>query len=197
LAQPAEAKIIYTRTWWNVVDGTRLHLNNRGPADFSFRSYPDCPSGGPSCETYRKLVPLSGNAFAGRSGFPLALPKEAVIGPQDSWVSKPGMMAYVLFSGTKILRYSGNWVDIRNHYLGLQFSIHGKTRYGWARLTLKFTSKNRLGITATLTGYAYESIPGKSIVAGDIKGADVVKRQPATLGHLARGASVLGTWRGK
>jgi hypothetical protein len=36
------------------------------------------------------------------------------------------------------------------------------------------------------TGYAYETIPGKAIVAGKTKGPDAEK-QPATLGRLALG----------
>jgi hypothetical protein len=40
-----------------------------------------------------------------------------------------------------------------------------------------------------LTGYAYETIPNKPIIAGKTKGPDVFTVQPGSLGHLARGAS--------
>jgi hypothetical protein len=53
------------------------------------------------------------------------------------------------------------------------------------------------GITAVLTGYAYETIPGKPIITGKTKGPDVVTLQPATLGHLATGASAIPAWRVK
>ena len=52
-------------------------------------------------------------------------------------------------------------------------------------------------ITATLTGYAYETIPGKGIVAGQTKGPDVTALDPAHLGRLAAGASATPAWRMK
>jgi hypothetical protein len=53
------------------------------------------------------------------------------------------------------------------------------------------------GITAVVTGYAYETIPNKPIITGKTKGPDVVTLQPATLGHLATGASAMPAWRVK
>jgi hypothetical protein len=50
-------------------------------------------------------------------------------------------------------------------------------------------------IKAVLTGYAYETVANKSIVAGKTKGADVVAVQLVSLGHLAQGASAISAWR--
>jgi hypothetical protein len=50
-------------------------------------------------------------------------------------------------------------------------------------------SLKRGQIAATLTGYAYETIPNKPIITGETKGPDVITLDPATLGHLAVGAS--------
>jgi hypothetical protein len=62
-------------------------------------------------------------------------------------------------------------------------------------------------IKATLTGYAYESIPNKPIIAGRTKGPDEASfegpnaaltlptREPATLAALAMGAPGLSIWR--
>jgi len=58
-------------------------------------------------------------------------------------------------------------------------------------------------LTTTLTGYAYETIPGKAIIAGKTKGSDDVEPtalnrpalQPATLGVLALGAPGSAIWR--
>jgi hypothetical protein len=44
-------------------------------------------------------------------------------------------------------------------------------------------------IQATLTGYAYETIPNKRIIAGQTKGNDGMTLRPASLGSLAAGAS--------
>jgi hypothetical protein len=99
------------------------------------------------------------------------------------------------------------WVNggkgIKNHYLGLKFKVKGKFHFGWARLTVT-TSRN--SFTAKLTGYAYETIPGDAIVAGQTKGSDdgiqesnafprVPASQRATLGMLAIGAPALSIWR--
>ncbi len=75
---------------------------------------------------------------------------------------------------------------VKDRYLGLKFYIDGKPHYGWARLDVSFKPQ----LHATLTGYAYETVPRKPIIAGKTKGPDVVTVQPITLGHLARGASV-------
>jgi uncharacterized repeat protein (TIGR03803 family) len=82
---------------------------------------------------------------------------------------------------------------------GLKFKIKGRFHFGWARLTVTTTknefTETRLLFTATLTGYAYETIPGKGIVAGKAKGPDVITVDPASLGHLAAVASALPAWR--
>jgi len=46
-----------------------------------------------------------------------------------------------------------------------------------------------------MSGYAYETIPNKPITAGKTEGPDVITVQPATLGHLAAGASAIPAWR--
>jgi hypothetical protein len=80
----------------------------------------------------------------------------------------------------------GQWKNVTNRYLGFKFDVKGKAHYGWARLNVSFNPKN-LKITATLTGYAYETIPNKPIIAGKTKEADDGVDQPATLGRLALG----------
>jgi len=88
---------------------------------------------------------------------------------------------------------SGQWLPTKNRYLGLRFVIKGQIHYGWARATASQTSK-RMGntsITATLTGYAYETVPNKPIITGKTEGPDVITMQPdvrpGSLGGLARG----------
>jgi hypothetical protein len=92
----------------------------------------------------------------------------------------------------------GRWPNTKNHYLGLSFKINGQTHFGWARLNVLTNTNND---TAYLTGYAYETIPGKGIVAGQATGtADDAKLnpqpsnedQPASLGKLALGAAKPG-----
>jgi hypothetical protein len=82
----------------------------------------------------------------------------------------------------------GPWANdgkgVNDRYLGLRFVINSEIHYGWARFNVRIWN----AIFATLTGYAYETIPNKSIIAGRTKGPDVITLQPGSLGHLARGA---------
>ena len=64
----------------------------------------------------------------------------------------------------------GNWFDV-TAYLGLQFLINGETHYGWAAVDVVFdTSQRPWTFSATLTGYAYETVAGQSIAAGRTSG---------------------------
>jgi len=84
----------------------------------------------------------------------------------------------------------GEWANVKDRYLGLAFTIHGKYHYGWARLNVE-ASRKPFGATAILTGYAYETIPNRAIIAGRERGtdspADHPSVSPATLGRLALG----------
>jgi hypothetical protein len=77
----------------------------------------------------------------------------------------------------------GQWYNVKHHYLGLRFRIKGELHYGWARLSVidKYPR-----YYAVLTGYAYETIPNKAIIAGKTHGPDVIAKH-ATLGELALG----------
>jgi hypothetical protein len=66
------------------------------------------------------------------------------------------------------------------------------------------TLQTQQKFSATVTGYAYETIPGKAIVAGATKGPDDAEPtaalsshtpEPVTLGALALGAPGLSIWR--
>jgi hypothetical protein len=70
-------------------------------------------------------------------------------------------------------------------YLGLRFVIAGKLHYGWARLDV--TGNGEGVFNAVLTGYAYETVANKGIVAGRTKGPAVIALEPGSLGALAAG----------
>ena len=111
--------------------------------------------------------------------------------------------------------WGGPWVNggkgVKNRYLGVKFQINGHSHFAWARLTVTTTPPH--DFKATLTGYAYETIPGKAIIAGQTKGSDddaenslgqpnpapqtMPTPEPATLGALAMGAPGLSIWRRK
>jgi hypothetical protein len=193
LAQPAEAKIIYTPThqvikpnsMYNVLD-----LNKDGITDFFFE------------DKFHGSFYCASLYFFGRTGAEnwvsdgdvLALRKGTKIGANRPWSGTSGGIAHMaedrfLTGGTFSSR--GNWASVTNRYLGLRISVNHERHYGWARMTVKIDSKT-CEITAVLTGYAYETIPNKKIIAGKTHGRD-----EATLGHLATGASAIPAWRVK
>jgi len=92
----------------------------------------------------------------------------------------------------------GYWANVRNRYLGLKFEINGQIHYGWARLSVQ---RQQYHLTATLTGYAYETIPNTEIKAGQTSGGDDESSagsslpnsdnsQLSSLGALALGARI-------
>lgn len=103
---------------------------------------------------------------------------------------------------SKAVFYEGHWANsgkgVRSRYLGLKFMIKGEMHYGWARFNVSFPHQT---VCAVLTGYAYETIAHKAIVAGKTKGPDNVSveeseatltvptRKPASLGMLAGGSN--------
>jgi hypothetical protein len=63
--------------------------------------------------------------------------------------------------------YRGSWGYWggygKNRCLGVRFLIHGEVHYGW----IGFRGVRSFPVSAKLYGYAYETTPGKGIVAGD------------------------------
>ena len=66
----------------------------------------------------------------------------------------------------------GNWTSKKDRYLGLKLISNGQTYYGWARLSVSVSSN---AASCTIKDYAYESTPGKSIIAGDTGESSVTK----------------------
>jgi hypothetical protein len=201
-AQSAEAKIVYTQT--HVVIGTNrvyaLDLNHDGIADFKIDNHSFFTD--TIVATLSAVPAQANNTVVGRQpqiGFPYyayALMRGVTIGPKQLFAG-----AWMAWSDGA--NRAGQWVNVRSRYLGLKFHINGKIHYGWARLNVTVGNSR---ISATLTGYAYETIPNKAIIAGATKGQDAAEPaasftmptpEPVTLGALAMGAPGLAIWRRK
>jgi hypothetical protein len=197
LAQPAEAKIVYTPAHLKFTRNTEvlLDLNRDGLPDFrianNFSNFGNRNS-------YRLFVSAYSqpNSIQGMED-PFALRAGARIGPKQHFSHLATSMAHFYTSSGRITTSSGPWKNVKNRYLGFKFRINGKTHYGWARLSVTMHRNGVYGISALLTGYAYETVPNRLIIAGKTKGTDVVTFEPATLGHLARGATAISSWRVK
>ncbi len=202
LARASEAKVVYTETHQVTHAHFPLYidLNHDGIRDFVLRttyyrgSYFEV---GLDAFGYRKNA-VAGKRFKSSGGYffsaAYALPAGARIGPERKFPVRFPFMAVELFSGVGTGQDSdlGPWVGkgngVGNRYLGLKFVIHGKVHYGWARLSVTLGHHWQYGdVSATLTGYAYETIPNKAIITGKTKGEDVIMFYPDTLGDLAAG----------
>ena len=186
LAQPAEARIVYTKTYLVIAGAERynLDLNHDKITDFSVVNFftTTCPD---SCVQVLYLKPAAGNSEVGSIKsfvhFAAAMKEGSVIGPKAHFLAGSAIMREAFSTQPSV----GPWNNVKNRYLGLKFQIKGKTHYGWARL--KVTGSGLGTIVATMTGFAYETIPNKAIVAGKTKGTGDRVDQFATLGGLALG----------
>jgi hypothetical protein len=230
LAQPAEAKIVYTPA--NIqISGKPLpiDLNHDGVVDFFLFHYGFHTSTGgnallacldPFFNGTRSVCVSSStvkNAFRvvesnGAEWGAAVKPGAKIVGGDRFRSANYANMGQVNFpTSTQKPQWRGPWVNggkgVKDRYLGVEFQINGRFHFGWARLTVKTQGTE---FTATLTGYAYETIPGKGIVAGQTKGTgeSAVEQpdaaltnplpnipQPATLGALALGSPGPSIWR--
>ncbi len=214
LAQPAEAKIIFTSAHIPIIGNgpaVPIDLNHDGITDFSIVfAYG-------TCEHSKKGIHKLGCSFASFDIF--AGQPANQIGSSQTF--NGAQCAALLHDGRAIgpgKKFRGSEAELfgalgtsgffasecpftgkgnPGGFLALQFVVGSNTFYGWALVQLTSTGP-------VLAGYAYENTPGTSITAGDIKGAEkadashapaVMDPQPATLGILANGARGLPFWR--
>jgi len=206
LAPPAEARIVYTPAHIKILPLHKnpLDLNHDGVTDFSFTNFGGGGQSVYSLLRIRPIPPTGGNAIIGQNNSfnsAFALPARFRIGPAGQ-KSHTMYMAGWESNGTGQTHFVGQWANggkgVKKRYLGLKFIIKGKTHFGWARLDVTVTKGGTGGhLSALLTGYAYETIPDKPIIAGKTMGSDIITVQLASLGHLAAGASAIPAWRVK
>jgi hypothetical protein len=212
LAQAAEAKIVYTPANVSINPHVpyKLDLNHDRIADFTFSIYTFSHSGSGGREFFATMIvggaQKSNAEVVGSKGLARAFGPGRRIGLKAA-VKGYALMGHCLKqvnSMSSVDTSRGNWLNVTNRYLGLRFTVKGKTHFGWARLTVAGCAVN-----ANLTGYAYETIPNKPIVTGKTKGPDhasieesnsslnLPTPQPPTLGALATGTPGLSIWRRK
>lgn len=216
LAGPAEAKIVYTHADKSIMPNHTipLDLNHDGTIDFRFkdmhftsRTYGFDHTGILSILPARQANKIEGYSRTNRH-YASALQAGVTIGPKGPFKSGARVMATV-FSDTGARRAvsnscNGPWSKGNNRFLGLEFLINGKVHFGWARLSVTCRGTD---VLATLTGYAYETVPNRPIIAGKTSGRDDAIEElnpasvtgltprPASLGLLAMGEPGLSVWR--
>lgn len=176
LSEPARAKIVYTPVRLKLPctdEGSgnglyQLDLNRDKIADFNLYCHGNSGDGGGvwigPVNKQNKIWTASTTQYR-RKGWAAALSSGVAIKPNRNFqTGDHGMMGWE--TGGTTFQISGPWVDLTNRYLGLKFLVKGKPHFGWARLNVAF----RPNFThATLTGYAYETVPNKPIITGKTK----------------------------
>ena len=205
-ADTAEASVVYTQAnlaFSNNQD-CRLDLNGDGVADFVLRDKVIDHSSGHDIvlsvlgqaagNSVMGIVSNNGRAFADarNQGAKISFAAGLPFGILGAFSSSCAGNHYVF----------GRWVNVQNKYLALKFVVDGEIHFGWARLSVHVNSEF---LNAYLTGYAYETVPGKAIVAGQT--SDVAENAgaledfalpsvpPPSLGLLALGADGVSIWR--
>jgi len=191
LAPNSEAKIIYTPTHRVIADGNsyKLDFTGIGTTDLIIQNEYNY-WGLRSQELAAKQA--GSNQIAHNYFGAVAMSRGQQIGPKCAFSGGIEVMAELTSRGNSSGVF-GSWINVNNRYLGVRFYIKGEVHYGWARLNVQVQLP--LTITATLTGYAYETVPNLPIIAGKTKGPDIVTVQPASLGRLAQGSAGLAAWR--
>ena len=173
LAPPAEGRIIYTAANLPLMNQNQVFfdLNHDGINDFSFYGQSISRR---SVSTFLFRLTASpaqqGNAIWGvesheHASCAASLPRGTRVGSKRpfqanrvvllDWSGGPN-------GGTAYCPWTGK---TGTAYLGLKFSIKGKTHFGWARVK----TASIFPYKVLLTGYAYETIPNKPIMTGATK----------------------------
>jgi len=207
LTARSEGEIVYKQTHRVIGDGAsfNLDLTGDGTVDLTLanKHHVLCTTDGfCSSSQYLDATMAGANRVVYNVYGAVAMKPGMQIGPKNVWRGGIQNMA-VMLGGFGTSGVGGSWVNVKNRYLGVKFTIKGQTHYAWARLNVQVQLPQT--ITATLTGYAYETIPNKPIVAGETKGPDAELAFPPsfkthtmeapTLAALALGAPGLSIWR--
>jgi len=202
LATPSEAEIVYTPTnvkipvrTFQLGFGYKLDLNGDGIADFELMNSTFAHGGNAF------VAPVvQGNKVVGFGSYASALVPGVTVGSGGPFAHRAqGTFMANWIESSGVISSFGPWRNTRNRYLGFKFLINGAVHFGWARLSV---DTNHM----LLTGYAYETVANKAIVAGKTSGGDETSSgnpadpgsqvaSSATLGRLAQGAAGLFAWR--
>jgi hypothetical protein len=195
LVEPAEAEIVYTPTHVTIAPNrtVALDLNHDGTVDFTIQNRLYI-SGVYARRDDLTITPGGANEIFGHASAS-ALKAGVKVGSSGAFSAGAKSMA---FGTDQVGSFycSGEWNKVQGRYLGLKFTIDGRTHFGWARLS---TTCELYKIEAVLTGYAYETAADTAIVTGQTEDSAEQALSPnpaaASLGMLAAGASGLTIWR--
>jgi hypothetical protein len=198
-AQVPEDHIQYTPASIFLTEGHSsvipIDLNHDGITDFSIRaSFYTFGFSGHGGFTYTGVfvVPTAGNLAIGKH----AIPKGVPLSLGGVFRGSDQNMAFAVKENNSlstVSHYGGAFNNVSDEYLGVQFQIAGKPHYGWIRISLGCRKGYCYG---GIGGYAYETVPGKSLEAGQLRTPSTARTivenaTPGSLGMLAAGSLTL------
>lgn len=176
-ALPVNAQILYTQVNVSVPVGGSydLDLNGDGITDFTLKSklLQGLCQWGDEYVWSLMVTPSAGNAVVtavdeAGSDYASALQYGVLVGPSQNYYPNASVMADLNWGACGISSM-GEWMNLPNRYLGLQFQASdGTAHYAWAKLsTASYVDQDgNLHASTLLTGYAYQAIPAAGIQAG-------------------------------
>jgi hypothetical protein len=177
LVLPANAQIVYTQVNVSIPVGEsyNLDLNGDGVTDFTLKSkllQGYCQSGDEYVWSLT-VIPAGANDVAtatdqAGSGYASALQYGVSVNAGQNFYPSASVMADLNWGACGI-GMLGEWLNLPNRYLGLQFqTADGTTHYAWAKLSSAayVDQDEHLHASTLLTGFAYQVSPGEGIPAG-------------------------------
>ena len=171
---PCQARVVYTQTNQTITDGGSLTI------DFNHDRTTDVTIS----ESYDKsgcfydavgAYPSAGDSIASNKQSLEGYWATAFVAGEPIWRGSsfaPGL-AFLIDDfggpgpGCSPGYGNGYWGNNGPHYLGVAFVKNGGVHFAWALLDVTISNVGRTrSITTTLTGFAYQTIVGKQIAAG-------------------------------
>jgi hypothetical protein len=183
------------------VQGNRGHLlfdlNNDGIADVSVSAYSTLIIG--SNDNFARSDYLGARALVAGNGIAADKQRYALAGRGGQQLGSAADFSNAAIMGRHGSNLNGStnrgqWRHVNSRrFLGIKFLISGETHFGWVRFSSSVTSRLD-GARATVTGYAYETVPNKPIIAGLCEDGvaapeTLMEPAPGSLGRLAAGAA--------
>lgn len=177
LVLPAHAQIVYTQVNVSIPvgDAYNLDLNGDGVTDFTLKSklLQGLCQWGDEYVWSLTVIPSGGNYVVTASdqvgsGYASALTYGVAVNASQSFDPNASVMADLNWGACGI-GMLGEWLNLPNRYLGLQFQASdGTIHYAWAKLsTAAYVDQDEhLHASTLLTGFAYQASPGVGIPAG-------------------------------
>jgi hypothetical protein len=189
---PAAAEVVYTKVNISIpIDGAyNIDLDRDGITDFTLRSslLQDYCQFGDGYVWTLTIIPVNGGGVVTdaenvTSSDAAALQNGVTVNSEQKFYAGASLMAGLDWGscGTGVF---GEWLNLPNRYLGLQFKdAANHVHYGWAKVsTAAYVDQyGTLHATTVLSGIAYETTPNQGILTGQI--SDDQNPQSGSLGH--------------